>query len=70
MLHGEIPANATDLPSAGVWIEEDAMIEEPVSVADNIVRMGLAEAVAQGIAVPDRVRELAAAYHEAATAAL
>jgi tetratricopeptide (TPR) repeat protein len=69
-LHGgEIPANEVDLPSVGVWIEDDTLIEERVSVAELYIRRGLEQAAAKGIDVPERVRTLAAAYSQAAAAA-
>ena len=69
-LHGgEIPANQIDLPSVGVWIEGDTMMQERVSVAEAFISTGIAQAAAQGVNVPDRVRALAAAYCQAAAAA-
>jgi hypothetical protein len=69
-LHGgEIPAHEGDLPSVGVWIDGDELREERVSVAADLIGRGLEQATAKGVNVPDRVRTLAAAYHQAAGAA-
>jgi Flp pilus assembly protein TadD len=63
---GEIPANEVDLPSVGIWIDGDELIEERVGVAEEIIATGLARAAALHVQVPPRVQALAAAYFTAA----
>jgi tetratricopeptide (TPR) repeat protein len=66
---GEIPASEADLPSVGVWIAGDALREERVMVAADVLVDGLARARNQHVDVPERVQALANAYRKAAATA-
>jgi hypothetical protein len=63
---GEIPANESDLPSVGIWISGDELIEERVGVAAEIIAAGMKRAAHLHVQAPPRVLALATAYFTAA----